>query len=240
MKNKWLFNFTSLILTTVLLNPAIWAQTSDDSDDSKVKRFEVGGQISGLLINRIDASDEVFRQFGFPESTKNYRFLDIGFGGRFTYNVNRRLAFEGEVNYFPSSPTVNELVAARKFANVPYSGGKKAQFLGGVKYGFRHSKYGFFGKIRPGAIRFTAYPKVAGRFVSPMSDDVLVFSTEVPATFFNVDVGGVFEYYPNRRTVFRVDVGDTIIRYNAQQPKEINPSFTRHNLQTSVGFGFRF
>jgi hypothetical protein len=167
-------------------------------------------------------------------------FLTLDSVGDLLYNVNRRLAFEGEVNYFPSSPTVNELVAAGKFANVPYSGGKKAQFLGGVKYGFRHSKYGFFGKIRPGAIRFTAYPKVAGRFVSPMSDDVLVFSTEVPATFFNVDVGGVFEYYPNRRTVFRVDVGDTIIRYNAQQPKEINPSFTRHNLQTSVGFGFRF
>ncbi len=72
-------------------------------------------------------------------------------------------------------------------------------------------------------------------------DNFFVLSrTERGVNFFTVDVGGVFEYYPSRRTVFRVDVGDTIIRYSAQEPKDINPNITRHNLQTSVGFGFRF
>ena len=64
--------------------------------------------------------------------------------------------------------------------------------------------------------------------------------TKKGVNFFNVDVGGVFEYYPTRKTIFRVDVGDSIIRYGAQEPKAINPTITRHNLQTSVGFGFRF
>jgi len=80
-----------------------------------------------------------------------------------------------------------------------------------------------------------------GRFVAPSPPlDILLFQQEIPSTFFNIDVGGVFEYYPSRRTVFRMDVGDTIIRYAAQEPKVINPTFTRHNLQASVGFGFRF
>ncbi len=73
-----------------------------------------------------------------------------------------------------------------------------------------------------------------------LSDDIIVFTQEAKSTFFNIDVGGVFEYYPTRNTVFRVDVGDTIICYNAQPPRDINPTFTRHNLQTSIGFGFRF
>lgn len=71
-------------------------------------------------------------------------------------------------------------------------------------------------------------------------DDVIILTQEAKAIFFNIDVGGVFEYYPTRNTVFREDVGDTIIRYNSQPPKDINRTFTRHNLQTSVGFGFRF
>jgi hypothetical protein len=58
--------------------------------------------------------------------------------------------------------------------------------------------------------------------------------------FLTVDVGGIFEYCPTKRTIFRVDVGDTIIRYRSLEPEVINPSFTRHNLQMSLGFGFRF
>ena len=245
MKN----NKTSYLLFAIVLilaiNSPLFAQTNNNQADNEIKRFEVSGQVSGLLVNRQDASDEVFRQFGFPENAVNERFLDIGVGGRFSYNINRNLAVESEVNYFPSRPTADDLGLAGLPIIGPLSGGKKTQFLVGVKYGVRRSKYGVFGKVRPGAINFTGYRRLVGLFVIPSPtggrpDDVIVLTQEAKATFFNIDVGGVFEYYPSRNTVFRVDVGDTIIRYNAQPPKDINPTFTRHNLQTSVGFGFRF
>lgn len=241
MNDKWLFHCVNIVLAGTLLSLTVCSQTTDNSDNSDVKRFEIAGHISGLFVNRIDASDEVFKNNGFPNARKNDRFLDIGFGGRFTYNLSRRLAVEGEANYFRSDPTLNERALLNPpVCCKPFSGGKKTQFLAGVKYGIRRSKYGVFGKARPGVIRFTAYPKVIALFFSPLRDDMVIFSAEAPATFFNIDFGGVFEYYPSRRTVVRVDVGDTIIRYSAQKPKEINPSFTRNNLQVNIGFGFRF
>lgn len=245
MKNNKISYLLFAIVIMLAINSPFFAQTNNNKDDDEIKKFEVSGQISGLLVNRLDPNDEVFRQFGFPERAVNSRFLDIGGGGRFSYNINRNLAVESEVNYFLSRPTADELGLAGLPIIGPLSGGNKTQFLAGVKYGVRRSKYGVFGKVRPGAIHYAGQRRLVGLVVIPSPtggrpDDVIQFLQEAPATFFNIDVGGVFEYYPSRRTVFRVDVGDTIIRYNAQEPRDINPTFTRHNLQTSVGFGFRF
>jgi hypothetical protein len=67
-------------------------------------------------------------------------------------------------------------------------------------------------------------------------------------------VGGVFEIYPSRRTLIRFDVGDTIIRFDRRNVAAVDPALpptarmvtftvseeTKHNLQASAGFGFRF
>src|SRR5690606_21779365 len=125
----------------------------------------------------------------------------------------------------------------------PFSGGEKTQVLFGAKYGIRKKKFGVFGKVRPGFIHFNAFPHIDNVFKIYLPtgelDDMLILSSEKPATFFNVDVGGVFEYYMTKNTMIRFDIGDTIIRYNKQEPKEFNPTFTRHNLQMDLGFGFR-
>lgn len=246
MKYKQNCNFFFAIIIILFLNSLTLSQSSVNVEENNVKKFEIGGQVSGLFVNSLDASDEVFKQFGFPNRAFKDKFLDIGIGGRFTYNVSRNLALETEINYFPGRMTATDFInAGISRGNRPLSGGKKTQILAGGKYGIRKKKYGIFGKVRPGIVRFSAYPRVIGRFVlqSPTGgnpDNVTVITQEAPAKLFNVDIGGVFEYYPTKNTVFRVDVGDTIIRYNAQNPKVINPSFSRHNLQTSVGFGFRF
>lgn len=242
-KKKSSFFFASIIF--LFLGITGLSQITGNSEIDESKKLEVGVQVSGLFVNSIDASDEIFRRNGFPERTLNDKFLDVGIGGRFTYNVNRNLAIETEINYFPSGPTINELASSGNSTNVPFSGGKKTQFLAGLKYGIRRNKFGVFGKIRPGAIRFTGYPRLTNVIIIPSPsggrpDDVITFANEKAALLFNIDIGGVFEYYPTKNTVFRVDVGDTIIRYNAQKPKNINPTFNRHNLQTSIGFGFRF
>ena len=93
------------------------------------------------------------------------------------------------------------------------------QGLFGVKTGWRSEKAGIFGKIRPGFMRFDRP------------------SPALTSTQLAVDIGGVVELYPFRRSVVRFDIGDTIINFG---PDLVTPSFTSHNLQFGVGYGFRF
>lgn len=244
-KMKKFLALINIVLVVCCLNHMASSQSNETSGGGELKKFEVGGHFTIMFQDDFDPKNPVFKQFGFRESITVNRRYESGFGGRFTFNINRALAVEGEINFTPSIATLNERSRNGQSTNIFPPGGKKTQFLAGVKYGIRREKWGIFAKARPGAIRFSAYPTIVGRFVVPSPTggqplDVLLFEQEFPATFFNLDVGGVFEYYPSRKTVFRVDVGDTIIRYGAQKPKNINPTFTRHNFQTSVGFGFRF
>lgn len=143
---------------------------------------------------------------------------DVGFGGRVTYNVNEFLSVEGEANFFP-----------RDNQNLGGSGRKTEGFFGGL-LGYRGSGFAIYSKIRPGFIHFTRDP----------------FADPVSSTDFAVDIGGVFEFYPSRRSVVRFDIGDTAIRFGSQTvlPTAVGPvatgSFWSHNLQFSTGVGVRF
>lgn len=103
--------------------------------------------------------------------------------------------------------------------------------------GWRGKRLGFFGKARPGFLSFdNAITQV---FVPP----ALVTFEFGRRTFFAVDAGGVFEFYPSRRFAFRVDVGDTIIRYPRIAANNVGgfvPAATTHNFQVSTGIQFRF
>ncbi|MCZ2391091.1 MAG: porin family protein [Acidobacteria bacterium] len=224
-------------------DPSAGRSDSKERDGDKLKRFEVGVHGTIMFQSDFEAADVVYHRAGFDSAVIDDPRYESGFGGRFTYNINRNLAVETEVNYTPSTKTITELAWAGESTNVPASGGEKTQVLFGVKYGYRGKRFGVFGKARPGLIHFNAFPFVAFSFPvyqNGQQVSLVVASSEKPATFFNVDVGGVFEYYTSKRTMIRFDVGDTIIRYNAQDPKQYNPNFTRHNLQMNLGFGFRF
>lgn len=235
-----------LIVTISLAASAQQSAPADDGSDEKFRRFEIGGH--GTIVFQggdIEPSDIVFLRAGFPDRVTVDKRYESGFGGRFTFNVNRNLALESELNFTPSTKTFDEIIRGGSIPTRRSSGGEKTQFLAGVKYGYRGRRFGVFGKVRPGFIRFNAFPSIIFQFVVPspgggQPKDILIGVSEKPATFFNVDIGGVFEYYPTKRTVIRFDAGDTIIRFHGQDPKAINPSFTRHNLQMNLGFGFRF
>ena len=76
----------------------------------------------------------------------------------------------------------------------------------------------------------------------------------VASTNFAIDLGGVFEFYPTKRTIIRFDAGDTIVRLPARNVAAFQtntasalnlvvisaPAETRNHFQAGVGFGFRF
>lgn len=207
------------------------------ADDSSLKKYEIGAQFTSL--RRVDANAAtVTIQRNFPSSSSSGTpaISEFGLGGRFTYNFTKNIAVEAEANFFPVDKRANPIIGVP--IRVIESGGRKLQVVFGPKIGYRGQRIGIFGKLRPGMIRLDRYDVVIQ--IGTPANFFVLSETRKGLTFFNVDAGGVFEYYPSRKTVFRVDVGDTIIRYGAQEPKAINPTITRHNLQVSVGFGFRF
>jgi hypothetical protein len=199
----------ALVALSLFVPVAARAQSAPDDPP----RREVGIHFSALTLT----------------PSGDYR-TEIGFGGRFTFNVNRNFALEAETTFFPNSGRSGE----------PRASGRAVQGLFGVKAGKRWEKFGVFAKARPGFISFSQ-----GKFAD---DPAFIFRLE-RATHFAADVGGVLELYVTRHWTTRFDVGDTIIRYGRQTgltgaPPPFAtftiPDNTRHNLQVNAGIGYRF
>lgn len=142
-----------------------------------------------------------------------------GVGGRFTYNLKDYVALDTELNYF-STGEVNL---------------NRTQGLFGVKAGKRFGgpSVGVFAKARPGFMRFHG-ERSPGTSINGTTKGAL-------------DLGGVVEFYPSKRFIVRIDVGDTIIFYNDETIRRFSlPGAqqqqlgTGHSLQTGIGISFRF
>src|SRR3989440_3351566 len=176
----------------------------------------------------------------FTTFTVNGNQVELGAGGRFTYNINQSFALEA-AGYF--SPGTCDSCPGQVT-------GRIAEGLFGVKAGKRFSKVGIFAKARPG---FMTVGK--GYFDYLLNSDGFVTFVPHRTTPFALDLGGVFEFYPSKKVVLRADLGDTILRYPqhsfiginvdpvtfALTPVQRNqPAFTTHNTQFILGVGFRF
>lgn len=225
------------ILVLALACIPIQSQMPNTSREEDFRRIEIGGQFT--FLDRVDANS-VTELIGrrFPASTNPDKptVHEFGLGARFGFNFTNHIAVEAEANIFPQDKTANPVIGVP--LRVAEPGGRKFQAVFGPKIGYRWKRIGIFGKLRPGFIVLDRY--LAVEQVGPPDDFFIIGDIRTGVTFFNLDIGGVFEYYPSKRTIVRFDAGDTVIRYAGQQPSELNPAFTRHDLQLSVGFGFRF
>jgi hypothetical protein len=214
VKNKLSF-CVGLALTIVLL---VGARVKAQSPSNKL---EVGTQVTSFTL---------FGPDGYGAAT------EMGFGGRITYNINRKIAVEAESNFFPHRNIFQSLGEGRAL---------QAQF--GLKAGKRFQKFGVFGKVRPGFL------SVGDVFSYEPGASLFIFGVTIPngrisrKTHFTTDVGGVFELYPSKRTVVRFDAGDTIVRYGRyydytalSYPQLVTlPARIKHNFQFSTGVSVR-
>jgi len=188
MRKMFFFVLTAAASLLMVLTQNAQAQSRSRSETPKV---EVGVQYSLLRLTDADVTDS-------------------GVGGRVTLNTSDNFSLESEFNFFPQE-RVN-------FANgLGTATSRRMQGLFGAKYGVRTEKFGVFGKVRPGFVRF-------GEGSSPIG---------TAATEFALDIGGVFELYPTRPIALRFDVGNTLIRFGALDN-------TSNNLQFTTGVAFRF
>lgn len=151
-----------------------------------------------------------------------------GLGGRVAYNLNENFAIDGEVSFFPDDTLGNN------------QSGQFLQGLVGVRAGKRFEHVGVFAKARPGAMSL-------GNVTTGFDcDEGGTFTTCRPEHgAFALDLGAVVEFYPTRRAIIRADAGDTMLRFKRVtggflgNPVQTSGEFI-HNLQLSVGFGYRF
>ena len=243
-------SFAAAALALILSASAQPARAQDEE-----RKFEVAGQFT--VANLSNGRGSVVTSVGCDApcvpttrtSFSNERGIEPGVGVRLGYSINRYLTVEAEGNLFPRD---------RGDFDPDFTGGRKVQGLFGAKVGRRFESVGVFAKARPGFVHFSRGD------LRPREGVGCILSIPPPLgcfegtgrTDFAVDVGGVFELYPSERTIVRFDAGDTILRTGAHLvPVIVNeprdpipargfvggaPAKTTHNVQASVGFGFRF
>jgi len=159
---------------------------------------------------------------------ENLEGASKGLGARFAYNINDHFALDAETALFPRTHLGNDQT------------GQNAQGFVGLKAGARSKYVGIFAKARPG--------------VMFIGDSVSGFDCDTPGSFricrpehshLALDAGVVAEVYPSSRTIIRLDLGDTIVRFkragrNVFTGAETSSTDISHNLQASIGFGYRF
>ncbi len=219
------FVLFAILLALLSLTTVAEAQSSDDPP-SKV---EVGIQFSSISYPQPTL-------FGSGATlAAGYQRSEAGFGGRFTFNVNRHVALEAEGNFFPHE----------NFADFSTSG-RLLQGQFGVKAGKRFEKFGLFAKARPGLASFSKVLVPVGTTTIDLNGQPVTFPVfgNRRRTKFSMDLGAVLEFYPSRRVLTRIDVGDTMIHHAREDFPGGLGTFqearTTHSLQVSAGIGFRF
>lgn len=218
-------NYRIFLIPALMVSVFYGVAHGQSARQSQPSKIEVGALFSVLGIKDANGLTDLFPR------------REVGIGARFTHNLNRHLALDTEVNFFPRD--------FRKFTT-NFTGGRVTEGLFGLKAGIRKNRFGVFGKFRPG-FESSGHAGIAHFPNGNGPDPQNPFGLEIiRATQFALDVGGVFELYPSRRTIIRFDLGDTMVRYPGIQfirfPEGtvLLKTVYSHKPQFSAGFGFRF
>jgi hypothetical protein len=145
-----------------------------------------------------------------------------GFGTNFGYNFSRGIAFDSTLNFIPAQQ-----------GSKPMTEG-----LFGIRIGGSTEHVGVFAKLRPGFIYYDNAQPIQG------------VASQGNLTRFATDAGAIVEYYPNRRSTLRFDVGTTLVRYLTNHPDPhisalgslLSTEYivTQGNFQMSTSYQWRF
>lgn len=159
--------------------------------------FKIIGFALLLSAASLPAQDNYTRfEFGAEYSTARLTSNDLGatnysgFGGRFDWNLNRRLALESQLDFFPE-----HLIPL-----LSIQGGQTLQAAFGIRAKvIQTRRLAVFGLIRPGFFHFTDVQYL----ISNSSNGATGLR---PETHFALNIGGGLEYYVSPRWALRADI----------------------------------
>jgi hypothetical protein len=204
------------LVIPILMLGCLMTSSAPVSAQPSASRFEIGAHAALLRLSDFAATT-------------------AGIGGRLSFDLSKRVAVEGETNYFPNDDVVLPPTIFTPQMRVSYQRARTDAFLG-VKLGIRGDKVGVLGKLRPG------FARLSDKGLRCVGDQcaLVLFARPEYRTEFALDFGGIFEVYPSARTVARFEVGDTMIRHRSTAPPCPTSSCTSHNVSSRLGLGFRF
>ena len=158
------------------------------------------------------------------ETNSNFQGTNFsGFGGRFDWNLNRRLAFESQVDFFPEHGVPLALV----------QGGQTSQAVFGIRAKVVQTRhFSVFGLVRPGLLHFTGVEILSSQGGSAYGQQ--------PATYFVLNLGGGIEYYPSPRWALRADIEGDPYRVPAYFAGGAQVLPGKINDTTRLGFGVAY
>jgi hypothetical protein len=181
---------------------------------------------------------EIVGQFSLLRPTLVSQFHEWRSGGGATvaYDLNKIISVDVGFLAFGKGKVLQS-VGAMTIPQPEFQG------LFGIKAGVKREKYGVFAKVRPGFSRLSAAQNCKGVDFTSCQDE--------HKNTFTADYGGVFEVYPARRFVVRVDVGAAYTAYSDRRIFRLgDPGFPNiimtidgkpaHIFQITMGAGFRF
>jgi len=180
--------------------------TSPAHAQNLYSRFELGAQYSTIREDNNNFEEKNFS----------------GFGARFAWNLNRRVAFESQVDFFPQDGVP-----------LPYvQGGQTLQAVFGLRAKVIQTRQlAVFGLVRPGILHFSNV-----QFPTGVANPPFVYH---PATYFVLNLGGGIEFYPSRRWILRFDIEGDPYRVPAtfSSSAPIAPPVGKINDTTRLSFG---
>lgn len=181
-------------------------QASPAHAQNLYSRFELGAQYSTIREDNNNFEEKNFS----------------GFGARFDWNLNRRVAFESQIDFFPQHGVP-----------LPYvQGGQTLQAVFGLRAKVIQTRQlAVFGLVRPGILHFTNV-----QFPTGVANPPFVYH---PATYFVLNLGGGIEFYPSRRWILRFDIEGDPYRVPAtfDSSAPIAPPVGKINDTTRLSFG---
>lgn len=179
-------------------------------------RFEIGGQASVLRLSDFGATN-------------------VGVVGRVLFRLSEWISLDGEMNLLPNDRIVGPTAETSIGPFRVDRSRRRLDALVGVNIGARRDRLGAFLKVRPGVTR------LYNKGISWVGDGcaLVLIALDTYRTEFALDLGGGVEFYPSRRTVARLELGDTIIRHRSFAPP-CPAGCTSHNLSLRFGIGVRF
>jgi hypothetical protein len=206
-----------LIAMVLLVTCASGARAA--SAQTSGERFEVAANLNMLRLS-------------------DFSSTRAGLGGRVTFDLTPQIAIEGELAFYPKDRIVQSESTSGTGTYQIVGNRRRTDALFGVKAGMRSDRYGLFAKARPG---FTRLADRGTACEGPGCAVILMLIAPYRyQTEFAFDFGGGFELYPTRRTVARVELGDTMIRHRSAAPPCLAGGCTSHNLSSRLGIGYRF
>lgn len=198
-----------MLIRKILLVVSAGALVGQVHAQALYSRFELAGQYSTIR-----------------EDNNNYQGTNFsGFGGRFDWNLNRRVAFESQVDFFPQQGAPLPLV----------QGGQTLEAVFGIRAKVIQTRQiSIFGLLRPGLLHFTN-----AQFNSGALEPPYVFH---PATYFVLNLGGGIEYYPSPRWILRFDIEGNPYRVPAtfQASAPVATPVGKINDTTRMSFGVAY